>query len=106
MLENWKSTENSEAYYIKVLNMQLQYIDNIWAFNNPIVIIQRALRHFLPPACSTPISRRTPSVASKQLEQKHNQSRNIKRQIVSINHPLKESFDSWKTFVSGLRQVK
>jgi len=49
MLENWKSTENSEAYYLKVLNMQLQYIDNIWAFSNPIVIIQRALRHFLPP---------------------------------------------------------
>jgi hypothetical protein len=28
--------------------MQLQYIDNLWAFNNPIVIIQRAWKHFLP----------------------------------------------------------
>ena len=48
LFENWKSTENSEAYYLKVLNMQLQFIDNVWTFKNPIIFIQRAWKHFLP----------------------------------------------------------
>lgn len=53
LFENWKSTENSEAYYLKVLNMQLQFIDNVWTFNNPIIFIQRAWKHFLPERYNT-----------------------------------------------------
>ena len=59
--------------------MQLQYIDNLWAFHNPIIIIQRAWRHFMPYFKDTPeaqSSNMSRSVASKLLERKATTSRN------------------------------
>ena len=98
MLENWKSTENSEAYYLKVLNMQLQYIDNLWAFNNPIIIIQRAWRHFMPYFNETPegqSSSKSRSAASKLFDRKASTSRNrgFSRLESLTPHPLKSHFE-------------
>lgn len=77
--------------------MQLQYIDNLWAFNNPIVIIQRALRHFMPPvsnSSSIPSSRHTPMLASKQIDRRlTNQSRGPQGKASKQVHPLKEYFE-------------
>jgi len=36
-----------------VLNLQLQFIDNVWTFKNPIIFIQRAWKHFLPERFNT-----------------------------------------------------
>ena len=59
--------------------MQLQYIDNLWAFHNPIIIIQRAWKHFMPYFKDTPevpSSHRSRSVTSKLFERKASTSRN------------------------------
>ena len=41
MLEGWKTSQNDESQYIKILEIQLKYFDNVWLFNNPIIQIQR-----------------------------------------------------------------
>jgi hypothetical protein len=41
-VEGWKTKNNTEAQFLKVLELQLRYFDNVWQHSNPIVIIQRA----------------------------------------------------------------
>jgi Leucine-rich repeat (LRR) protein len=109
MLENWKSTENSEAYYLRVLNVQLQYIDNLWAYHNPIVVIQRAWQHFQPlfaqPSGTPSISSHSRSQASKHLERRSGTQPKRARMETSA-HPLRSYFEEWRKFSDALRAVR
>lgn len=44
VFENCNTSDNSEEYFLKILSLQLKYLDHVHAFNNPIIIIQRAYR--------------------------------------------------------------
>ena len=46
-MTEWKSKENHETHYMKLLDFQIKYFDNVWLFNNPIVFIQREWRKAL-----------------------------------------------------------
>ena len=41
MIEGWKTSQNDESEYIRILEIQIKYFDNVWEFNNPIIRIQR-----------------------------------------------------------------
>ena len=41
MAEGWKAKENQESLYIKILELQMKYFDNVWVQHNPIIRIQR-----------------------------------------------------------------
>ena len=41
LAEGWKSKDNHEAHYIRILELQLRYFENVWFFSNPIIRIQR-----------------------------------------------------------------
>lgn len=60
--EGWRSKDNVEAQYIKILGFQLRFFDHIWHFSNPIVIIQRKWRLAL-------IEKRKARVAMKASQQ-------------------------------------
>lgn len=81
-----------------MLNLQLQYIDNVWAFSNPIVIIQRFWRHFQPNPNSL-----TPPLT--RLESRRAPTRKTPRQPATA-HPLREWFQEWKRFSMDLREVR
>jgi hypothetical protein len=74
--------------------MQLQYIDNVWTFNNPIIFIQRAWRHFLPErynvSSKSSISR---TIRSKMTSRKGRTVSKLNNQKeILYNHPLKTYF--------------
>jgi hypothetical protein len=45
--DEWQPAEHTEKYYLKVLKLQLEYVDNMWMFHNPVVKIQRIWRAVL-----------------------------------------------------------
>jgi DUF438 domain-containing protein len=88
--------------------MQLQFIDNVWTFNNPIIFIQRAWKHFLPErynvSSKSSISR---SIKSKLTSRKGRTASKInQRKEIVQNHPLKFYFEEWRNFSEGLKEVR
>jgi hypothetical protein len=47
IVEGWKIKNNSEVQFLKVLELQLRYFDNVWKHSNQIVVIQRAWKQAL-----------------------------------------------------------
>ena len=118
-LEQWKSTENSEAYYLRVLSLQLQLIDNQWTFSNPIVIIQRACSHWQNEARAerqtgeirgeaSRQTHRTGEVASMREARTIAQSHSIEQHqgpCSQARQSLRDCFSEWRRFSEGRRAV-
>ena len=90
---------------MKVLNLHLSYINNLWIFHNPIVIIQRAWRRLLfrnkldDPRLEVPPFLK--GEASKRSKRKEVATADDQRKIA-----MRAAFQDWKKWSEGLRKVR
>ena len=97
--EGWKTKDNMESQYIKILEFQIRYFDNIWHYSNPIIIIQRRWRKSLA------FKRETRK--SKQVRKLENEvSQQLKPSFSQEFSILKSFFNQWKRYSSNLIRIK
>jgi hypothetical protein len=90
---------------LKVLNLHLNYINNLWVFHNPIVTIQRAWKRVLfrsklddPEVRVPPFMKAEASKRSKRKE--------VATAEDDRKKTMRTAFEDWKRWSEGLRSVR